>query len=205
LTTILHGDLQRALTLRAQTLNDVTIRLGSRVVDIGTNSPEVYLVSGERIAGDLIIVADGVNSKLKWKVCPSELEKAEFTGYASYRLVLPRKMLENDENLLTLVQSNWMKRWDGPHGHIIAYPVHNREILNVVLHHPDKDAEESWTSTIEKQHVAAAFENWDSVLRKLIDLAPLEVPNFRIFTHSPTPAWVKGSVILLGDACHAMP
>lgn len=205
LTTVLHGDLQQALILRAQKLKNVEVRLCSRVVDIDTNAPEVVLASGERIGGDLIIVADGVNSKLKWKVCPSELETAEFTGYAAYRLILQRKLLENDANLLALVQSKWMTRWDGPQGHIIAYPVHNRGILNVVLHHPDTDAEESWTATTEKKNVAAAFANWDLALRKLIDLAPVQVPNFRIFTHSPSPAWVKGSVMLLGDACHAMP
>ena len=189
--------------MRAQTLNDVTIRLGSRVVDICTDGPEIILSSGERIGGDLVIVADGVNSKLKWKVCPSELETAEFTGHASYRFVLPRKLL--DDSLLPLVQSNWIRRWDGPHGHIIVYPVHDGELLNVVLVHPDSDAEESWTSTVDKQSVIAAFKHWDPVLRKLIDLAPAQVPNFRLFTHSPSLAWVKGGVILLGDACHAMP
>lgn len=203
--SVLHGDLQSALTSRAQELDDVKIRFGSRVVEINTDSPEVVLTSGERISGDLIIIADGVNSTLKWKVCPSELEKAQFTGDAAYRLILPRSLLEKDEELLPLVQTPWVKRWDGPRGHVVAYPVHNYETLNVVLIHPDEDAEESWTSTTEKHRVVAAFQEWNSVLRKLVDLAPAEVPNFRIFTHSPSPAWVKGNVILLGDACHAMP
>jgi salicylate hydroxylase len=203
--SVLHGDLQLALTSRAQGLDDVNIRLGSRVVDIDTDSPEVVLSSGERISGDLVIIADGVNSTLKWKVCPSQLEKAQFTGNAAYRLTLPRSVLEKDSELLSLVQNPWVKRWDGPRGHVVAYPVHHCEILNVVLIHPDEDAEESWTSTTEKHHVVAAFQDWDPVLRKLLDLAPAEVPNFKIFTHSPSPAWVKGNVILLGDACHAMP
>jgi salicylate hydroxylase len=202
---ILHGDLKLALTSRAEKLDNVEIRFDSRVIDIDTDSPEVALATGERIGGDLIIIADGVGSKLKWKVCPSETERAQPTGDAAYRLVLPRELLEKDEELLALVQNSWIKRWDGPRGHSVAYPVHNHELLNVVLIHPDEHAEESWTFATEKRHVVAEFRGWNSALRKLIDLAPDKVPNFRIFAHSPSPAWAKGAVILLGDACHAMP
>jgi salicylate hydroxylase len=155
-----------ALFQRAQELENVEIRLGSRVADIDINSPAVYIASGERISGDLIIVADGVNSTLKWKICPSESETAEPTGDAAYRLILPRQLLEEDEDLLALVQQSWVKRWDGPNGHVIVYPVHNGELLNVVLIHPDDGlAEESWKSVTEKHHVVSAFKGWDLVLQ----------------------------------------
>lgn len=202
---ILHADLKLALTSRVKDLDNVEIRFNSRVADVDTESPEVILATGERIGGDLIIIADGVGSKLKWKVCPSETERAQPTGDAAYRLVLSRELLEEDEELLTLIQDSWIKRWDGPRGHSVAYPVHNHELLNVVLIHPDENAEESWAFTTKKNHVIADFQGWNPTLRKLIDLAPDDVPNFRILAHSPSPAWVKGAVILLGDACHAMP
>jgi salicylate hydroxylase len=164
--TIHRGDLQLALFQRAQKLENAEVRLRTRVVDIDVNSTTVYLTTGERITGDLIIVADGVNSTLKWKICPSESETAEPTGDAAYRLILPRRVLENDEELLALVQQPWVKRWDGPNGHVIVYPVHNGELLNVVLIHPDDGlAEESWKSVTEKHHVVTAFEGWDLVLQ----------------------------------------
>jgi salicylate hydroxylase len=166
LVTIHRGDLQLALFQRAQKFENVEIRLSSRVADIDVNSPAVYIASGERISGDLIIVADGVNSTLKWKICPSESETAEPTGDAAYRLILPRQLLEKDEELLALVQQSWVKRWDGPNGHIIIYPVHNGELLNVVLIHPDDGlAEESWKSVTEKHHVITAFKGCDLVLQ----------------------------------------
>jgi salicylate hydroxylase len=155
-----------ALFQRAQKLDNVEVRLSSRVVDIDIESPAVYVSTGERISGDLIIVADGVNSTLKWKICPSESETAQPTGDAAYRLILPKRLLEKDEELLALVQQPWVKRWDGPNGHIIAYPVHNGELLNVVLIHPDDGmAEESWKSVTEKHHVVTAFKGWDLVLQ----------------------------------------
>jgi salicylate hydroxylase len=202
---ILHADLKSALISRADEMDNVEIKFGCPVADVETGSPEVALATGERIGGDLIIVADGVGSSLKWKVCPSEMERAQPTGDAAYRIVLSRQLLEKDEELLALVQHPWAKRWDGPRGIVMAYPIHNFELLNLVLLHPDEYAEESWNSTTQKHLVVADFQEWNSVIRKLIDLAPDNVPNFRVLTHSPSPAWVKGSVMLLGDACHAMP
>lgn len=167
MTSIHRGDLELALVSRARELDNIEIKLGSRVVDVDTDSPAVYIDTGERINGDLVIVADGVNSTLKWKICPSELETAQSTGDAAYRLILPRQLLEKDDELLALVQQAWVKRWDGPGGHVIAYPVHNRELLNVVFVHPDDEdrAEESWKSMTEKHRVVAAFQGWNSVLR----------------------------------------
>jgi salicylate hydroxylase len=164
--TIHRGDLQMALLSRARKMDNLEVRLGSRIVEIDIDSPAVHVATGERISGDLVIVADGVNSKLKGKICPSESEIAQPTGDAAYRLIYPSQLLENDEELISLVQESWTKRWGGPHGQIVAYPVHNREFLNMVLLYPDDGrAEESWTSVTEKHHVVAAYQNWDPVIK----------------------------------------
>ena len=205
-TAIHRGDLQMALYAHAQQLENIEIRLGTRITDVDVEAATVSIASGDPIGGDLVIIADGVNSKLKWKICPSELERAQSTGDAAYRLTVARELMGDDEELLALVREPWVKRWDGPDGHIIAYPVHNYEILNVVLTRPDDgSAEESWTSWTDKSHVVSTFEGWDPVLRKLVALAPTEVPKFKILIHSPLPAWTKGSAVLLGDCCHALP
>ncbi|RYP11133.1 hypothetical protein DL765_007882 [Monosporascus sp. GIB2] len=200
-----HGDMQLALLARAKQLDNIEIRLGARVVDVDIGANAVLLSNGERVGGDLIIAADGVKSTIKPKVCPPEAAKAQPSGEAAYRFTLPRELLESDEELLSLVQRPWATRWDGPSRHVVAYPVRNHQLLNVVLIHPDDGhAEESWTSVTDKQNVVANYQGWNSTLLKLIDLAPAEVPNFRMFIYPPSPVWVKGSTILLGDACHAM-
>lgn len=207
-TAIHHGDLQLALLARAKEISgNIEIRLGTRVVDVDlTSTPNaVILANGERIEGDLIIAADGVKSTIKSKVCPPEAAKAKATGEAAYRFTLPRELLERDEELLGLVQRPWGIRWDGPDAHVVAYPVRGHQLLNLVLIHPDDGhAAESWTTVADKQDVMADFQGWNSTLTKLINLAPPEVPNFRMFLYPPSPVWVKGSTILLGDACHAM-
>ncbi|PLB44094.1 FAD/NAD(P)-binding domain-containing protein [Aspergillus steynii IBT 23096] len=200
-----HGDLQLALLSRCRELESIDIRLGTRVIDLDIEGNAVLLATGERIAGDLIIAADGVKSTLKAKVCPPEASKAQSTGEVAYRFILPRELLESDKELLTLVERSWATRWDGPSRHAIAYPARNHQLLNVVLIHPDdRHAEESWTSVTDKRNVISDFHDWNPTLRKLIQLAPAVVPNFRMFLYPPSPVWMKESTILLGDACHAM-
>nr|A0A455LLW0.1 RecName: Full=FAD-dependent monooxygenase atnJ; AltName: Full=Arthripenoid biosynthesis cluster protein J [Arthrinium sp.]AYO60883.1 hydroxybenzoate hydroxylase AtnJ [Arthrinium sp.] len=204
-TAIHHGDMQLALLARARELTNVEIRLGARVVDVDLEATVALLADGQRVAGDLIIAADGVKSTLKAKVCPPEAVVPLPTGEAAYRFTLPRELLESDAELRELVQRPWGVRWDGPSCHVVAYPLRNHRLLNVVLIHPDNgDAKESWTSVTDKQNVLADYQGWNPTLLKLIALAPPEVPNFRMFLYSPAPVWVKGSTILLGDSCHAM-
>ncbi|KAH7308986.1 hypothetical protein B0I35DRAFT_441139 [Stachybotrys elegans] len=184
-----HGDMQLALLSRARQLSNVEIRTGARVFDVDIDTNTVILTNQERIQGyDLIIAADGP------------------TGEAAYRFTLDRSLLESDAELLALVQHSWATRWDGPARHVVAYPVRNHQLLNVVLIHPDDGdiSGESWTSVTEKENVVADFEGWDPRLIKLIALAPAQVPNFRMFAHPPSPSWFKGTTVLLGDACHAM-
>ncbi|KAK2747869.1 hypothetical protein FQN55_004746 [Onygenales sp. PD_40] len=206
-STLHRGDLQLALLARARQMENITIRLNSRVVNVDFNETSVLLETGGKVAGDLIIAADGVKSTFKPRICPPEAGKAQPSGEAAFRIMLPREALEGDDELMGLLQQPRVKRWDGPDCHVVAYPVRNHELLNVVLIHLDDGrdhAEESWTSASEKQQVYNCFQGWDPLLHKIIDLSPAEVLNFRMFLHPASPVWTKGSVVLLGDACHAM-
>ncbi|KAL1961389.1 hypothetical protein VTO42DRAFT_117 [Malbranchea cinnamomea] len=200
-----RGDLQLAILARAKQTKNVTVRLDARVVDADFEETAAILANGERVKGDLIIAADGVKSTLKPKLNPPEAQKATPSGEAAFRIVLPREALEGDEELMAILQRPRVKRWDGPERHVVAYPMRNYELLNVVLIHQDKGhSEESWTYATDKQHVYDCFAGWDPLLHKIISLAPDKVLNFRMFLHPATPVWTKGSVALLGDACHAM-
>lgn len=197
--------MQQALLARATQLDNISIRLGARAMDVEIDSNTVLLHNGEHVEGDVIIAADGVKSIIKPKICPPGASKAQSTGEAAYRFTLARDLLKDDEELLDLVQRSWATRWDGPSRHVVAYPVRNHQLLNVVLIHPDDgNTEESWTTVADKQDVIEHYQDWNSTLNKLIQLAPTQVPNFRMFLYPPSPVWVKGSTILLGDACHAM-
>ncbi|KAH8425090.1 uncharacterized protein LDX57_002839 [Aspergillus melleus] len=66
-------------------------------MDIEDNT--VTLAAGGRVAGDVIVAADGVMSTRKGKICTPEAAKAQCTGEVAYRSSLPRDVLESDEEL----------------------------------------------------------------------------------------------------------
>lgn len=171
-----------------------TIRLSSTVVSLSPSSssterPSVTLKSGERIEADLIIGADGVKSMVREVVLGRET-KAEATGDAAYRVVIPTEKMMDDPELRKLVECPEMSGWMGPGKHIMAYcivrrlsdstlismPVINvmlpndgvqraRKEYNIVLVHPDDGSVESWTAEGSADKMRADFEGWDSRLR----------------------------------------
>jgi 2-polyprenyl-6-methoxyphenol hydroxylase-like FAD-dependent oxidoreductase len=59
-----HADLYEILSAHARTAG-VEIRSGARVVEVDAAAPAVVLVSGERVAGDIIVGADGTTSVVR--------------------------------------------------------------------------------------------------------------------------------------------
>ncbi len=169
LSNIHRGDLQTKLLERAQAMDNVDVRVDCRVADIDVHETSVQLASGETLKADLLIVADGVNSRLKWKISPADVTAAEPTGDAAYRIVIPRHLLEGDDRLMELMQDSKARRWGGPHGQIVAYPIKGASFYNMVLVHPDPQSKEDWTHVATKQKVADAYQNWDPVVRVRCD------------------------------------
>ena len=120
--------------------------------------------------------------------------------------MLPRHIMEEDPELKKLIDEPQATRWLGPERHIIAYPVRKHELYNVVLLHPDgHGVEESWTTKGSKQAMVDNYDGWDSKVRKLIDLVDdNEVLEWKLCLHRPLKTWIRGSVALIGDACHPM-
>jgi salicylate hydroxylase len=79
-------------------------------------------------------------------------------------------------------------------------------LYNVVLLHPDRhEVEESWTTKGSKQAMVDNYAGWEPKIRKLIDLVDDdEVLEWKLCLHRPLKTWIRGSVALIGDACHPM-
>lgn len=223
---VIHrADLHNALIDKALALKNVEIRLNSTVVDVTFSSPaggaSVTLVNNGDgaevvvVAGDVVIAADGIKSVIRGRLLGSttsllgdgSISSAIPTGDAAYRITLPRSVMEKDPQLKELITQPEATRWIGPGRHIMAYPMRKHELYNVFLAHPDRspNLEESWTTKGSKQAMLDEYRGWDPRVRKLIDLvADGEVLEWKLCLHSPLKTWVRGSVALLGDACHPM-
>ncbi|KAJ5508375.1 Monooxygenase FAD-binding [Penicillium freii] len=204
---VIHrADLHNAIIDRALALPNVELRENSPVTDVQFSPASVSLANGEIICGDVVIGADGIKSTIRDHLLEDSTIKAVATGDAAYRIMLPRHIMEEDPELKKLIDEPQATRWLGPERHIIAYPVRKHELYNVVLLHPDgHGVEESWTTKGSKQAMVDNYDGWDSRVRKLIDLVDdNEVLEWKLCLHRPLRTWIRGSVALIGDACHPM-
>ncbi|KAL4886958.1 hypothetical protein BJY04DRAFT_176925 [Aspergillus karnatakaensis] len=204
---VIHrADLHNALIEKALELENVELRVNSHVTNVDFDSTTVTLASGSVVNADIIIAADGIKSMIRDQLLGENASKPMATGDAAYRIMLPRSAMESDPDLKKLVEVPEATRWLGPERHLIAYPVRNYELFNVVLLHPDRHGiEESWTTRGSKQRMIDDYEGWDPIVNKLIDLVPDdEVLEWKLCLHPPLKTWIQGSVALIGDACHPM-
>lgn len=135
------------------------------------------------------------------------------TGDAAYRVLIPRSQLVGDQRALELLNSNVGMRWMGPGGHIMAYPIRNNEMYNVVLLHPQKKQgrqlngadDESWTRKGSKKEMLEWYAGWNDTVKSLLSYVPDgDVAEWNLHSHPPLPTWVNGKCVLVGDAAHPM-
>ena len=94
--------------------------------------------------------------------------------------------------------------WLGHRHHLVHYPVSSGRLVNVVAFSPSRPGEvESWSAVGRVTDLAAEFAGWDPRLGKLIAAAQ-RVGRWSVLDRAPLPRWVRGRIVLLGDAAHPM-
>ncbi|KAK3175310.1 hypothetical protein OEA41_002557 [Lepraria neglecta] len=66
-------------------------------------------------------------------------------------------------------------RWMGPGGHIMAYPIKNNKVYNMVLIHPQKPNVEhtgSWTNKGDRKEMIEFYKRWNDAVRDLLSYVP---------------------------------
>ncbi|KAI9709925.1 MAG: hypothetical protein M1820_003003 [Bogoriella megaspora] len=161
------------------------------------------------VEADVVLAADGVKSNSRVALL-NELgvsAEVEDTGQSSYRIMLKREQMEHDPELKTLIDADQVTRWVGEKKHIIAYPVDNKNIYNISTAHPDTHFAEApsatYTTRGSKTDVFETYAKFSELCHRMLDLVPDgEVCEWKLRVHAPMPAWILGSVALVGDACH---
>ena len=103
---------------------NVTILPDSPVVGCDPNpvAPSVTLESGRVLKADLIIGADGLKSYIQ-QVVLEEPNRAETTGDAAYRALVPASLMMQDPELRELIENPHLSAWLAPGRHLVAYPI----------------------------------------------------------------------------------
>ncbi|EAW12904.1 putative salicylate hydroxylase [Aspergillus clavatus NRRL 1] len=199
---VIHrADYHQILLDQAQSLG-VEIRLDAAVERVDVEETAVVLVGGEVIAGDVIIGADGLWSKVRDFVLDDPVVPQE-TGDMAYRATFSRAQLSplDDTAVTALCDTRGVTAWLGPERHAVFYPVRGGDEYNLVLLQPDDLPAAVRTTQGDVDEMQFGYRGWDPTLRRMISCIP-SVLKWKLCHLPELPRWTKGSVTLLGDACH---
>jgi 6-hydroxynicotinate 3-monooxygenase len=192
--TVHRHDLHAAILDRVQ---PGTIEFGKQLTDVKLDRAVAHLRFGDGSVADadVVIGADGVNSKLRDAVAgPS---KSRFTGTVAHRALYPSALLGGME-----VQN--CTKWWGPNSHILIYYIEqSRQEIYLVTSAKGEWHSQAAFEFCTREEVASAFERFHPEVRKVIETAP-QLTKWPILDIEPIDKWSAGNLVLLGDACHAM-
>jgi 6-hydroxynicotinate 3-monooxygenase len=190
-----RGDLHAVLE---SSLDPGTVAFGKKLRDIDQTGRAVGLdfEDGDRAEADLVIGADGVNSKVREFLLGPE--KPRYTGHIAHRAIFPAALLQG-------LPIRACTKWWGPGNHILVYYMTQaREEVYVVTSAPQAE----WTGTApfvpcDRDEFIATFDGYHPELRQIVTAAP-EVTKWPVFDREPVDVWSGGRIVLLGDACHPL-
>ncbi len=192
-----RADLLALLLDKAASQPKITIESSARIEGFEESLKGCSIVhDGKTIRGDMIIGADGIHSTIRTALFGQEAPV--FTGNVAWRGLIPVDRLEGSG--LPPVAGLW---W-GPGRHFVHYFVRRGELVNCVCVVEKQGWEvESWTQKGDLDELRQDFSGWDKTIVSLIDaMEPDKCFKWALFDRDPMPSWSRGSVALLGDACH---
>ena len=175
-------------------LPDGVLRLGARVVE--AHDDGVTLESGERVAADGVVAADGIRSPIRQQLVGTE--EPVFSGTVVFRGVIPREDAGN------LHPDRTNRYWIGPYRHGVSYWISGGALLALNLGVQRANwSEESWTREVDAEEADAYLDGWDDALRERVRRCGTLLRG-GVYVRQPIDSWTYGRVTLLGDAAHAM-
>jgi salicylate hydroxylase len=197
--TLHRQDLHTALLERARAEPRVEIVCGFEVTaaepeGTGAGGIRAIAADGRGLAGRLLVGADGLWSSVRRIVDPASA--LEPVGKTAMRTVIAGGRLPSALNRAEVAL------WLAEGLHVVHYPVRGGEEVAIVIVMDDDRAEAGWDLEIPSGRVQAAVDGYAAALVGLVREAPFW-RKWSLYAAAPPPArWVRGSVVLLGDAAH---
>jgi 6-hydroxynicotinate 3-monooxygenase len=201
---VMHrGDMQAVLT---EALRPESLRFGKRLVGLDEKPGGMRLAfaDGTSAEADVVIGADGVNSKIREILLGPE--DPIYTGFVAYRAIFPTKLLGDYR-----VAADTTKWWsDERHPanedrhFIIYYLTKARDEIYFVTGSPDPDWKGGLSSQpCETDEIKTCYEGFHEEVQRVIEACP-RASKWPLLEREPLPLWSRGRMVMLGDACHPM-
>ncbi|KAK6839178.1 6-hydroxynicotinate 3-monooxygenase [Apiospora arundinis] len=188
------------------------------VVGLDPEEGVVTLSDGSTAAGDVVIVADGVHSRLRPTIVGEGCPQAKKTGLSVYRVAVS---LDEANRALSdggLPPPPWWQPaahrntqifLNGPEGSrrfVTLYPLRNHAYFNMscilATQTSSKSTTESWNADGDRGKMLEYF-GWDEGLKRILGAAA-EVKTWELQDLETLPTWTRARAMLIGDAAHAM-
>ncbi|KAI0004364.1 FAD binding domain protein [Xylariaceae sp. FL0662B] len=184
--------------------------------DIDPEAGLVTLDDGSQAQADVVIVADGIHSRLRPRIAGSDCPKPEKSGLTCCRVAVSA---DEARKVLGRLPNWWQEQrtgdrrimiWeagDGSDRLVVVYGLRHTNYMNLSCVFPTRRERESttksWFADGDRQEMLDIFRDFDLSLLALLGVAT-EVKLWELQDIEPLPTWTSGRTILIGDAAHAM-
>jgi salicylate hydroxylase len=194
-TQLIHrGDFIDALL---GVLPEGMVHLGHKlrtVKDKGDRSVLTF-TNGETVEADLVVGADGIKSVVREQLFSNQ--GPVFAGEHAYRTVI------SADDAHGLVVDDNLRMYIGSGTKVYLLPLRHRNGLSFDV--TALNADGTWAPKVTKDDLLATVEGFDERIVNIARDLDLDTVNIRaVYDIDPVDTWHSDSVVLLGDAAHAM-
>jgi salicylate hydroxylase len=173
------------------------VRVGHKLETVEDKGDRAVLTfaNGATAEADLVIGADGIKSVVRRQLFSDQVPV--FAGEHAYRAVISA-----DDAYGTVVDDN-LRMYIGRGTKVYLLPLRHRNGLSfdVTALNPDG----SWNPDITKDELLATVEGFDARIVNIARDLDMDTLNIRaVYDIDPVDTWHTDSVVLMGDAAHAM-
>jgi 6-hydroxynicotinate 3-monooxygenase len=151
---------------------------------------------GGSVDADIVIGADGINSKVREYLLGSEPPR--FVGSVALRAIFPADALRG------MKIPDCTKWWDHDRHALVYFLTHRRDEVYVIGVTPrgDWDSQAAFLPS-SRRELIGSFANFHPELQRVLQVTS-DVTMWPIFDRERNDRWSGGRIVLLGDACHPM-